>query len=52
MKDAKTFNIIFTEVTIMNKRIVKKVVSVIACASILAGYASISNAASINSGSS
>lgn len=38
----------------MNKRIVKKVVSVIACASILAGYASICNAysLSINSGSS
>ena len=36
----------------MNKSIFKKVVSVIACASILAGYASISSAASINSGSS
>lgn len=32
----------------MNKRIVKKVVSVIACASILAGYASICNAYSID----
>ncbi len=36
----------------MNKSIFKKVISVIACISILASYASISNAASIDSGSS
>lgn len=36
----------------MNKSIMKKVVSVITCMSILAGVASVSNAYSINSGSS
>lgn len=37
---------------LMNKRVIKKIVSVLACASMLAGMASISNATSINNGSS
>ena len=36
----------------MNKKIIKKIVSVLVCASMIAGVASISNATSINSGSS
>ncbi len=36
----------------MNIKIIKKVISVIACVSVIAGIASISNAYSINSGSS